>query len=49
MSSEKDKEKELENLKQKLRSLNIDITQKGEFEKKFLYYKENWRSLVETD
>lgn len=46
MASEENKEKEHENLKQKLKSLNVEITSKEEFDKKFLYYKENWRSLT---
>ncbi|MBD3282284.1 MAG: CYTH domain-containing protein [Candidatus Portnoybacteria bacterium] len=46
MCSEDTKEPEFENLKKKLKSLNIEITPKEEFNKKFLYYKENWKSLV---
>jgi len=46
MTSESNKEKEYENLKQKLKSLNVNITSKEEFNKKFLEYKENWRSLT---
>jgi predicted adenylyl cyclase CyaB len=46
MASEEDKEKEYENLKQKLESLNIHLTPKEEFDKKFLYYKENWKTLT---
>ena len=54
MSSEESKEKEFgptgvssgENLKNKLKSLNIAITAKEEFDKKFTYYKDNWKSLV---
>lgn len=46
MTSESNKEKEYENLKQRLKSLNVNITSKEEFKKKFLEYKENWRSLV---
>ena len=38
---------ELENLKQNLKSLNINLTPKEEFKKKFEYYKENWRKLTE--
>jgi len=44
--SENKKELEFEKLKQKLKSLGIEITPKEEFNKKFLYYKKNWRSLV---
>ncbi len=46
MCSEDTKEIELEKLKQKMKSLNIEITPKEEFNKKFIYYKENWKSLV---
>lgn len=46
MCSEETKEKEFELLKQKLKSLNVNITPKEEFNKKFEYYKNNWRSLV---
>ena len=44
--SENKKELEFERLKQKLKSLGVEITPKEEFNKKFLYYKKNWRSLV---
>jgi len=47
MCSEDMKEKEFELLKQKLKSLNVELTPKEEFSKKFQYYKENWKSLVE--
>ena len=47
MSSEKEKEKTLELLKQKLKLLNIPLTPKEDFDKKYKYYKENWRKLVE--
>jgi hypothetical protein len=40
------KKKELENLKEKLKSLDVDITSREEFDKKFLFYKDNWKSLV---
>ncbi len=46
MCSEDTKEQEFEILKQKLKSLDVEITPKEEFNKKFLYYKENWKSLV---
>lgn len=46
MCTEDTKIQEFENLKQKLKSLNVEITPKEEFNKKFLYYKENWKSLV---
>ncbi len=46
MSSAKNKEKEFEKLKQKLKSLGIKITSKEEFNKKFIHYKENWQDLI---
>lgn len=46
MCSEDIKVQEFENLKQKLKSLDVGITPKEEFNKKFLYYKKNWKSLV---
>ncbi|OGF27492.1 hypothetical protein A2331_00840 [Candidatus Falkowbacteria bacterium RIFOXYB2_FULL_34_18] len=46
MCTEDIKIKEFKNLEQKLESLNVEITPKEEFNKKFLYYKENWKSLV---
>ncbi|MEK6923027.1 MAG: CYTH domain-containing protein [Nanoarchaeota archaeon] len=46
MCSDNDKEREFENLKEKLKSLSIKITSKEEFEKKFQQYKENWKRLT---
>ncbi|MEN7982259.1 MAG: hypothetical protein ABFQ65_02340 [Nanoarchaeota archaeon] len=46
MSNEENKEKVLQELKQKLSELNILLTPKQEFENKFNYYKENWRELI---
>ncbi len=46
MCSEETKEHELEKLKQKLHSLNVEISPKEEFDEKYRYYKENWRALV---
>ena len=46
MCSEETKEKEFELLKQKLKSLNVEITPREKFNKKFEYYKDNWKSLV---
>jgi len=46
MSSNENKENEYENIKKKIKSLDIDITPKEEFNKKFLYYKENWKHLL---
>lgn len=47
-SSEKTKLEELKNLKQKFKYLNIEITPQEEFDKRFLYYKKNWKSLTTT-
>ena len=41
-----EKEKTLKLLKQKLKILNISLTPKEEFDKKYNYYKENWKSLI---
>jgi len=49
MASEINKEKEYENLKHKLQSLNIEITSKEEFDKKYIDYKKNWKSLIEDE
>lgn len=46
ISDEENKEKILEMLKQKLQILNITLTPKEEFEKRFRYYKENWKKLI---
>jgi len=46
MTSEENKAKEYENLKEKLMSLQVNITPKEEFDKKFAYYKKNWKSLI---
>lgn len=46
MSDEENKEKVYEFLKQKLKELNINLTPKEEFDKKYQYYKENWKKLV---
>ena len=46
MSDENNKEKALEELKEKLKLLNIQLTSKEEFEKKFEYYKNNWKILI---
>ena len=46
MCSERAKKREFVFLKQKLKSLNIDITPKEEFDKKSKYYMKNWKSLV---
>lgn len=46
MSDKKNADSTLRLLKQKLKELNIDLTPREEFEKKFRYYKENWKELV---
>ncbi len=48
MATEKQKLKTLEYLKNKLNELNIPLTPKEEFNKKYQYYKENWRQLVQN-
>ena len=47
LSSEENKDEHLELLKKKLKELNIEITPKEEFDKKFEYYRENWKNLIE--
>lgn len=46
MSDEKNKEKMLELLKQKMALLGIEQTPKEEFDKRFQHYKDNWRTLT---
>jgi len=46
MTTEKNKEKVYRDLLQKLRELNIKLTPKEIFDKKFSYYKNNWRKLI---
>jgi predicted adenylyl cyclase CyaB len=48
MCYEKDKEREFEILRQRLQSLEIEITPKEEFEKRFRHYKTNWKELIEN-
>jgi predicted adenylyl cyclase CyaB len=45
-SSEQEKDLVLNKLKEKLNSLNIELTPKEEFDKKFEYYKNNWKELI---
>jgi len=47
MSTDEDKNKVYEILKGKLENLGIKLTPKEEFDKKFQYYKENWKNLIE--
>ena len=49
MTTQEDKDKTLELLKEKLKTLNIPLTPKEEFQKKYEYYKTNWRDLVDTN
>jgi predicted adenylyl cyclase CyaB len=46
MSSKEEKEKVIQYLKEKLKSLNINVTPKEVFQKKFQNYKKNWRELT---
>ncbi len=46
MSNEQEKEQVYKHLKQKLKELNINLTPKQEFDKKFQHYKENWKELT---
>ncbi|MBI2671885.1 CYTH domain-containing protein [Candidatus Woesearchaeota archaeon] len=46
MSDENEKETILNELKDKLKTLNIKITSKEEFNKKYEYYIKNWKKLV---
>jgi predicted adenylyl cyclase CyaB len=46
MSNEQEKEQVYEFLKNKLKELNINLTPKQDFDKKFNYYKENWKELT---
>ena len=48
MSSEESKEEALNFLKQKLKELNLEETPKEEFKKKYDYYKNNWRNLIQS-
>jgi predicted adenylyl cyclase CyaB len=43
-----EKKKTLSLLKQRLKELNLPLTPRKEFEKKFRYYSKNWRSLVKS-
>lgn len=46
MSSEENKDRDLQYLKSKMQELDITITPKEEFSKKYEHYKENWRQLI---
>jgi len=47
MASEEDKTETLEYLKSKMNKLGLIETPKEDFDKKYEYYKENWRELVD--
>ena len=46
MSAEENKEETLNYLKTKMQEIGISLTPKEEFDKKYQYYKENWKRLV---
>lgn len=46
MSTEEQKHETLELLRQKLASLNIELTPKEDFNKKYEFYKQNWKELT---
>lgn len=46
LTEDAQKEKALEELRSKFNSLNIQITAKEEFDKKYQFYKENWKTLT---
>jgi predicted adenylyl cyclase CyaB len=46
IGTEENKEKIIEDFKQKLNELNISLTSKEEFTNKYNYYKEHWRELI---
>jgi len=46
MADENEKEKTVEYLKEKMNGLGVVLTPKEEFDKKYQYYKENWKQLV---
>lgn len=46
MSAAENQEETLRLLKEKLQKLGIPLTPKEEFDKRFAYYKENWKSLT---
>lgn len=49
ITSQDEKEKVFAELQEKLKELNVKLTPKEEFDNKFNYYKENWRSLIENE
>jgi predicted adenylyl cyclase CyaB len=49
ITSPEEKERVLTELQEKLQELDIKLSPKEEFDKKFSHYKENWRELTEDD
>lgn len=48
METEENKEQALWELEKKAKELNINLTSKEEFEKRFQHYKQNWRTILEN-
>jgi len=48
MSNEEEKAGIFKILKNKLKIINVNLTPKEEFDKKYKYYKESWKKLVEN-
>ena len=48
MADDDRKTKTIDYLKKKLQDLSIPLTPKDEFDKKYKYYKKNWRQLTES-
>lgn len=48
LCDEINKDKALEDLKKKIKLLNVEITDKKEFENRFQYYQNNWEELSKT-
>ncbi len=46
MASEENKQEALTFLRQKAKELNLEVTPKEEFDKKYNFYKENWKNLI---
>ncbi len=46
MSDEENKERVLEELRNKIKELDVSLTPKDEFKRKYNYYRENWRELI---
>ena len=49
MSTDEQKEDSLNLLKQKLAKLNIPLSPKEEFNKRYEHYKQNWKELINKD